>query len=238
MIPGLLPLCRTLLRFPFLATFSLSYIPSHPLLDHSRSFVHLTILRTLFSLPGLRSPFPPFICLRISVFHNSLSPTLSTFPSVATFRVHYKSIPLCYGTGPLFLPCTPLYPYLTCERFALHVIVINFQNNIKENCWKVYLSGKQTQGREDREGPGFQRAFRPSGEMSARKYAIRVQFISILTGHTVDVMEWNKRSTRCITSEGCCKKGVSKMSALIMKDMGTYNREEWVAPILNQRFVS
>ena len=28
------------------------------------------------------------------------------------------------------------------------------------------------------------------------------------------------------------------MNASVTKDFGTYNREEWVAPILNRRFIS
>ena len=67
-------------------------------------------------------------CLRISVFHNSLPPPL---PLSSPFEFNHK-IPLYYGTGPSFSLLyffTPIYPHLTCERFTLHVIVIDFQNN-------------------------------------------------------------------------------------------------------------
>ena len=82
------------------------------------------------------------------------------------------------------------------------------------------MSGKRTSGREGQEGAGFLRAFHPCGEMSTRSYAIHGQFISILTGHTVDMMEWDKRSTRCLLQRDAVKKAISKMKTLIMKDLG------------------
>jgi len=123
--------------------------------------VHLTILRALFlPPPGLSPPVFPvhFACAYlyfITASAHSLRPP--SFPRRP--QVNHK-IPLYYGTGPFFFHlCTPLYPYLTCERFTLHVTVIDFQNNNPRKWLESVGTGKQTLNR----GPW--RAFRPRGQI-------------------------------------------------------------------------
>ena len=137
---------------PFLASLSLSYpLSSHVLFRASYNPSRVIPPSTRSLSPRL----PRSFCLRISVFHNSLSSlTPSTFPSLVVPKLTTRFLILWHRT--LF---SPLYPYLTCERFTWHVTVIDFQNNNPRKWLESVCTGKQTLSR----GPW--RAFRPRGQI-------------------------------------------------------------------------
>jgi len=104
------------LLFSLHVLYSLLY-----LLPPSTSYVLLCIFRSLVCY-FLHLVFP-LICLRISVFHNSLSPPL---PLSSPFELNHK-IPLYYGTGPslslslsLLLHAYIPLPNLRKVHFACH----------------------------------------------------------------------------------------------------------------------
>ena len=94
---------------------------------------------------------PRSFCLRISVFHNSLSLTLSAFlPSPSELT---RPFTLWHWTL-FFYFCTPLYPTRLVIG-TVHVIAIDFQKRTEKPAAKTYRRGKQTLSRESRENPGL-----------------------------------------------------------------------------------
>jgi len=72
-------------------------------------------------------------CLRISVFHNSLSLTPSTSPPPVVPRTNHKNPFILWHRTFFSLLLHAHIPHLTCERFTLHVIFPDFQNNGPRN---------------------------------------------------------------------------------------------------------
>jgi hypothetical protein len=116
-------------------------------------YVLLCIFRPLacyFLHMVFHSPSSPFIFLRISVFHNSLSLTPSAFlPSPSELT---RPFTLWHWTL-FFYFCTPLYP-TRLAKGTVHVIAIDFQKRTEKPAAKTYRRGKQTLSRESRENPG------------------------------------------------------------------------------------
>jgi len=176
-------------------------------------------------------------CLRISVFHNSLSLTLSTSPSLVVLRANHKN-PFILWHRTFSSLLLHAYIPLTCERFTLHVIFTDFQDNSpRKRLGGIYTRQTNISRPEGPEGSGL------SWERSARAE----KYTKLCDTHTIQInfdrthsRHYGTRETRgAPTSEECCKKAVSKMNASVaLRTWGTHNREEWVAPILNQRFVN
>jgi len=129
-------------------------------------------------------------CLRISVFHNSLSLTLPTSPSVVVPRVEPRA-PFILWHRTLFLLsllslysfCTPIYPHLTCEMFGLHVIVTDLQNNDqRKRLESICARQAKVEPRRPRRPWSLKRLFHARGKIQASDvHTIHVKFCRLQT---------------------------------------------------------
>jgi len=134
-----------------------------------------------FSWSFARHPPRSFACAYLYSIPASHSLCL-----LLVLRVNHKNR-LYYGLDLLFYFCTPIYPYLTCERFTFHGYRLPEQRCKKKlpgsPCTRqTKLEPEETKGRRSW-------ASVPLLRRSTREYGICVQIISILTEYTVDIME-------------------------------------------------
>ena len=153
----------------------------------------------LFPSLGLPLAAPPFILpAHICILYSALTRSVHLSSSELTTRSLYTmTLDLFFF---LLLHASIPLPNLRKVHFACHSYRVPEQRYWKTAGKRMHPANKPW-AEKARRAPvlNIVEVFRPREGIQNE---IRVQFISISTEHTVDMMEWSKRNTKCVYFRG------------------------------------